>query len=74
MKDKYNNGILAVIDGSKALRRALKDVFGRHVFIQRYCGAALGLCTSLGLIKQIKRSEKFIMLISQYAQYVNIIT
>ena len=26
---QYNNGILAIIDGSKALRRALKDVFGR---------------------------------------------
>jgi len=32
---KYNDGILAVIDGSKALRRALKDVFGEHVLIQR---------------------------------------
>jgi hypothetical protein len=32
---KYNDGILAVIDGSKALRRALKDVFGQHVLIQR---------------------------------------
>jgi len=31
----YNDGILAVVDGSKALRRALKDVFGEHVLIQR---------------------------------------
>jgi len=32
---QYNNGILAIIDGSKALRRALKDVFGQNVLIQR---------------------------------------
>ena len=32
---KCNDGILAFIDGSKALSRALKDVFGQHVLIQR---------------------------------------
>lgn len=31
----YERGLLAVIDGSKALRKALKDVFGQHVLIQR---------------------------------------
>lgn len=32
---QYHNGLLAVIDGSKALRKALKDVFGQHILIQR---------------------------------------
>jgi putative transposase len=32
---RYEDGLLAVIDGSKALRKALKDVFGRNVLIQR---------------------------------------
>ena len=32
---QYNDGLLAIIDGSKALRRALKDVFGQNVLIQR---------------------------------------
>ena len=31
----YDNGLLAVIDGSKALRKALKTVFGHHVLVQR---------------------------------------
>jgi putative transposase len=32
---EYEQGLLAVIDGSKALRKALKDVFGQQVLIQR---------------------------------------
>ena len=32
---EYEEGLLAVIDGSKALRKALKDVFGQQVLIQR---------------------------------------
>ncbi|MFY9119107.1 MAG: IS256 family transposase [Syntrophomonadaceae bacterium] len=32
---EYEQGLLAVIDGSKALRKALKDVFGQQVIIQR---------------------------------------
>lgn len=32
---QYQAGLLAIIDGSKALRRALKAVFGHHVLIQR---------------------------------------
>ncbi|MGI6128879.1 MAG: IS256 family transposase [bacterium] len=32
---RYEDGLLAVIDGSKALRKALKDVFGQKVIIQR---------------------------------------
>lgn len=32
---KYEQGLLAVIDGSKALRKALKDVFGQQVLVQR---------------------------------------
>ena len=32
---KYEQGLLAVIDGSKALRKALKDVLGQQVLIQR---------------------------------------
>ena len=32
---KFHNGLLAVIDGSKALRKALKTVFGHHVLVQR---------------------------------------
>jgi hypothetical protein len=32
---QYEQGLLAVIDGSKALRKALKDVFGQKVLIQR---------------------------------------
>ena len=32
---EYQDGILAVIDGSKALRKALKTVFGEQVLIQR---------------------------------------
>ena len=32
---RYENGLLAVIDGSKALRKALKDVFDDLVLIQR---------------------------------------
>ena len=32
---RYEQGLLAIIDGSKALRKALKDVFGHHVLIQR---------------------------------------
>jgi putative transposase len=32
---KYEQGLLAIIDGSKALRKALKDVFGQQVIIQR---------------------------------------
>ncbi len=31
----HSNGILAIIDGSKALRKALKEVFGHCVVIQR---------------------------------------
>lgn len=31
----YDDGLLAVIDGSKALRKALKEVFGEKVLIQR---------------------------------------
>lgn len=32
---KYEQGLLAVIDGSKALRKALRDVFGQQVLVQR---------------------------------------
>lgn len=32
---RYEDGLLAIIDGSKALRKALKDVFGQQVLIQR---------------------------------------
>jgi putative transposase len=32
---RYEHGLLAIIDGSKALRKALKDVFGQQVLIQR---------------------------------------
>jgi putative transposase len=32
---KFHSGLLAVIDGSKALRKALKTVFGHHVLVQR---------------------------------------
>jgi len=32
---RYEDGLLAIIDGSKALRKALKGVFGQHVLIQR---------------------------------------
>lgn len=32
---RYEHGILAVIDGSKALRSAVLRVFGKHVLIQR---------------------------------------
>jgi putative transposase len=31
----YQGGLLAIIDGAKALRKALKDVFGSKVLIQR---------------------------------------
>ncbi len=31
----YEHGLLAVIDGSKALRKALRQVFGDKVLIQR---------------------------------------
>lgn len=31
----FHNGLLAVVDGSKALRKALKTVFGHHVLVQR---------------------------------------
>ena len=31
----FEQGLLAIIDGSKALKKALKDVFGHHVLIQR---------------------------------------
>ncbi len=32
---QYQDGILAVIDGAKALRKALKEVFGQKVLVQR---------------------------------------
>ncbi len=32
---RYEQGLLAIIDGSKALRKSLKDVFGQQVLIQR---------------------------------------
>ena len=32
---RYEQGLLVIIDGSKALRKALKEVFGHHVLIQR---------------------------------------
>lgn len=32
---RYEEGLLCLIDGSKGIRKALRDVFGRHAIVQR---------------------------------------